>query len=153
VGQLIQEIVEDGLEPLALEKDLALNIDISQSPEVVTTDPLRLRQLVINLVSNAIRYTNEGGVSIICSQCDDNSWELAVSDTGVGIASDQQARIFDPYVQADGESAAADSTGLGLAIVQRIVTLMKGTISVTSELGEGSTFTIRLPLSLSISQG
>jgi signal transduction histidine kinase len=152
VGQLIQEIVEDGLEPLALEKDLALNIDISQSPEVVTTDPLRLRQLVINLVSNAIRYTNEGGVSIICSQCDDNSWELAVSDTGVGIASDQQARIFDPYVQADGESAAADSTGLGLAIVQRIVTLMKGTISVTSELGEGSTFTIRLPLSLSISQ-
>jgi signal transduction histidine kinase len=146
VGRLIQEIIEDGLEPLALEQELTLNIDVSQAPNSIMTDPLRLQQLVINLVSNAIRYTQEGSVSVTCRQRDADSWEIAVSDTGIGIAPEQHAQIFDPYVQVSGDTSPADSTGLGLAIVQRIVTLMEGTISVTSELGEGSTFTVVLPL-------
>ncbi|NJM99903.1 MAG: HAMP domain-containing histidine kinase [Phormidesmis sp. RL_2_1] len=146
VDRLIQEIIEDGLEPLALEKGLKLNIDVSQAPDSVMTDPLRLQQIVINLVSNAIRYTNEGSVNVTCRQQGADAWEIAVTDTGIGIAPEQRSRIFDPYVQVGGATPAADSTGLGLAIVQRIVTLMEGTISVTSELGEGSTFTIRLPI-------
>jgi hypothetical protein len=146
VNQLIQEIIEDGLEPLALEKGLDLNIDVSQAPESVMTDPLRLQQLVINLVSNAIRYTNQGGVSVTCRQIDADNWEIAVIDTGVGIAPDEQSQIFDPYMQVSSQEHSADSTGLGLAIVQRIITLMAGSISVTSELGEGSTFTVVLPM-------
>lgn len=112
----------------------------------VMTDPLRLQQLVIDLVSNAIRYTNDGGVSVTCRQIDADNWEIAVTDTGVGIAPDEQAQIFAPYGRASSQANATDSTGLGLAIVQRIVTLMEGTISVTSELGAGSTFTVVLPL-------
>ena len=146
VGDLVKEIIEDGLEPLALEKGLRLDTDISQAPQSVMTDSLRLQQLVTNLVSNAIRYTNTGSVQITCHQTNAESWEIAVTDTGIGIAEADQLRIFDPYTQASAQTNANAGTGLGLAIVQRIVTLMNGTITVTSEVGVGSTFTLVLPL-------
>ncbi|MEO1093810.1 MAG: sensor histidine kinase [Cyanobacteria bacterium J06638_28] len=146
VGALIQEIIEDGLEPLAAEKELQLEIDVSQAPASLITDALRIQQLVTNLVSNAIRYTESGSVRVQCRQIDGENWEIAVADTGIGIVETDRTAIFDPYVRSDSETRAIAGTGLGLAIVKRIVTLMNGSIEVTSEVGVGSTFTISLPL-------
>lgn len=148
VSQVIQDIIEDGLEPLAQEKGLALEIDVSQAPASAMSDALRLQQLVTNLVSNAIRYTDTGSVRVTCRQLDATWWDIAVADTGIGIAIEERSRIFDPYTQAtvQEQSQSIVSSGLGLAIVQRIVALMNGTIDVISEVGEGSTFTIVLPL-------
>lgn len=145
-GNVIQEIVEDGLLPLALEKGLNLNIDVSQAPVSTMSDELRLQQIVTNLVSNAIRYTDTGGIQVICRQLSEEQWKIVVVDTGIGIAKENQARIFDPYAQVAGKEQSLVSTGLGLAIAQRIVTLMAGTIDIHSETGKGSAFTVTLPL-------
>jgi len=146
VGNLIQEIVEDALEPLAVEKQLDLTVDVSEAPQAVLTDALRLQQIVTNLVANAIRYTETGSVRVTCRQVDSTTWQIRVVDTGIGIGEGDQSRIFDPYVQANPAAPAEGSSGLGLAIVQRIVNLMNGTIEVASEVGGGSTFTVTLPL-------
>lgn len=146
VGNLIHEIVEDGLEPLALEKELSLTIDTREVPPLMITDALRLQQLVTNLVSNAIRYTEAGSITITARQIDADTWEIAVTDTGMGIEEEARAQIFDPYVRSNFDTQAIAGTGLGLAIVKRIVTLMKGTIQLTSEVGVGSTFTVVLPI-------
>ena len=145
-GSLIQEIVNDGLEPLALEKELTLNIDVSAAPQQVVTDALRLQQIVTNLVGNAIRYTDEGSVTVTCRQINVELWEIAVTDTGIGIAEEDRSLIFDPYIQSNPQTRSIAGTGLGLAIVQRIVMLMGGTIEVVSEVNVGSTFTVMLPL-------
>lgn len=154
VKEAIREIVEDGLAPLAEEKGLDLRLDLSQAPQSTLTDSLRLQQIVTNLVSNAIRYTDTGSIEITCTQINSSFWQIVVLDTGIGIKEESRVSIFDPYIQADTQSlSTADassksmgSTGLGLAIVQRIVTLMKGTVEVISEVGVGSTFTVVLPL-------
>ncbi|ASC69799.1 uncharacterized protein XM38_007280 [Halomicronema hongdechloris C2206] len=146
VGELIQEIIEDALEPLAVEKNLNLAVDMADAPKEVLTDSLRLQQIVTNLVANAIHYTDEGRVRIACRSLESDGWQITVADTGIGISAADRARIFDPYVQAKPSPQAEGSAGLGLAIVQRIVTLMNGTIEVTSEVGQGSVFTVTLPL-------
>jgi signal transduction histidine kinase len=148
VGALIRETVEDGLEPLATEKSLDLVIDIEQAPALVMTDELRLQQLVTNLVSNAIRYTEAGRVSIVCRQRDANFWEIEVADTGIGIEADARTTLFDPYVRASSQTQSVAGLGLGLAIVKRVVDLMAGQIELVSEVGKGSTFTVILPLIL-----
>jgi signal transduction histidine kinase len=146
VGNLIREIIEDGLEPLALEKELSLSVDVSNAPQLVMTDALRLQQLVTNLVSNAIRYTKAGSVIVVARQTTTDSWEISVADTGIGIEEDARSQIFDPYVRSNPDTQVVAGTGLGLAIVKGIVDLMGGTIQLTSEIGVGSTFTITLPL-------
>ncbi len=142
---IIQEILEDGLEPLAQEKELTLTIDMSEAPKSVLGDSLRIQQLVSNLVSNAIRYTDSGSIEIICRRSSSNFWEIVVRDTGIGISEEQRTRIFDPYVQDNSQNRSPIGTGLGLAIVSRIVTLMQGDIQMVSNVGEGTTFTIQLP--------
>ena len=132
--------------PLAEEKNLDLKIDVSQAPSTLMVDVLRLQQLVTNLVSNAIRYTESGSVQVNCRQVDDQSWAISVTDTGIGIEKEEQSRIFDPYVRSNTQTKLVAGTGLGLAIAQRIVTLMQGKIAVVSEAGKGSTFTVVLPL-------
>jgi signal transduction histidine kinase len=146
ISDLIQEVIEDGLEPLALQKGLVLNVDVSQAPNNILTDPLRIQQLVTNLVSNAIRYTDSGRIEVTCRQVGANRWEIAVTDTGIGISEEERLRIFDPYTQVSPQEKSQTGTGLGLAIVKRIITLMDGSIGVTSKVGEGSTFTVSLPL-------
>lgn len=145
-GSLIQEIIEDGLEPLALEKDLSLNVDVSNAPQSVMTDALRLQQLVTNLVGNAIRYTEAGSITVTAHQISADSWEMSVADTGIGIEEDARSQIFDPYVRSNADTQSIAGTGLGLAIVKRIVDLMEGTIQLTSKVGVGSTFTVVLPI-------
>ncbi len=151
VRSLINNVVEM-LEPLAAAKELQMVVDCDSAssaacaPEKVLTDALRLQQIVTNLLSNAIRYTETGSVQLTCQMLSDNRWSIAVSDTGIGIAPNDQARVFDPFFQAGTSDRIPDSTGLGLAIVAQLVKLMQGKIELVSQVGVGSTFTVILPL-------
>ncbi|XWK88344.1 MAG: sensor histidine kinase [Phormidium sp.] len=146
VRSLINNVVEL-LEPLANEKQLQLAIDCDRAPETVVTDPLRLQQIITNLVSNAIRYTNSGIIELNCQKLSAHHWSIKVTDTGVGIAPLDQIHIFEPFFQAkNSDTPWSIGTGLGLAIVSQLVNLMEGKIELVSELGVGSTFTVILPL-------
>ncbi len=149
VRELINNVYEM-LEPLAGGKDLQMVVDCDRAPVSVFTDSLRLQQIVTNLISNAIRYTESGTIKIRCTQPGNDQWAIAVSDTGIGIKPEDQARIFDPYfrVSSSNQSYLPDSTGLGLAIVLRLVKLLQGEIDVISQVGVGSTFTVTLPLEI-----
>jgi signal transduction histidine kinase len=146
VRDLVCEIVEDGLRPLADEKELELMVDVTEAPDSIVTDILKVQQLVTNLVSNAIRYTESGQVKVICRQRDDDTWELRVIDTGIGIEEAARSQIFDPYIRSNSQTRSIAGTGLGLAIVQSIVNLMEGQIELISEVDRGSTFVVILPL-------
>lgn len=149
VRSLIKNVFEV-LEPLARAKELQMVADCARAPEQVLTDSLRLHQIVTNLVSNAIRYTESGTIQVTCFALADDQWEIAVTDTGIGIAKEDQASIFEPYVRAGstGHPHLPDSTGLGLAIVWRLIKLMQGKIELVSQVKVGSTFTVILPLSV-----
>jgi hypothetical protein len=152
VRSLIKNVIEV-LEPLARAKELKMVVECDRAPDQVLTDSLRLQQIVTNLASNAIRYTDCGSVKVTCQLLADDKWAIAVSDTGVGIAPEDQAIIFDPFVQAvsPNKPHLPDSTGLGLAIVSRLVKLLQGKIELVSQVGVGSTFTVILPLAVKTS--
>lgn len=146
VRSLINSVVEL-LEPLANEKQLQLMIDCDRAPETVLTDPLRLQQIITNLLSNAIRYTDSGIVKLTCQKLDDSHWCIEVMDTGIGIAPEDQVHIFEPFFQGKSSiNSWTSSTGLGLAIVSQLLKLMQGKIELTSQLKFGSTFKVTLPL-------
>lgn len=151
VHELITNVYEM-LQPLADNKNLQMRVDCDRAPEEVITDPLRLQQIVTNLVSNAIRYTELGTVKIKCETLGIDKWTIVVYDTGIGIEPEDQAQIFEPYfrIASSTKSFVPDSTGLGLAIVSRLVKLLQGEISLVSEMGVGSTFTVSLPLKVEI---
>lgn len=148
---LIDSVVEV-LEPMALAKELQVVIDYSLAPTQVLTDPLRLQQIVTNLLSNAIRYTQEGKIHLSCQLLDEQQWQLIIVDTGQGIASEDQVRIFEPFfrVGSNPHSYLPESTGLGLAIVARLVKLLQGKIELFSQVDVGSKFTVTLPLEVKI---
>jgi signal transduction histidine kinase len=146
VRSLINDVFEM-LKPLADAKELQMVSDCESAPEKVWIDPLRLQQVVTNLISNAIRYTESGTVQLTCQMRSDNQWYIAIADTGIGIAPEDQAYIFEPFFRADnGGAYLPDSTGLGLAIVSQLIKLMQGKIELVSQVGVGSTFTVVLPL-------
>lgn len=149
VRELINNVCEI-LEPLAAEKNLKVVVDYERTPEKLITDSFQLQQIVTNLISNAIRYTESGTVIIMCQVLENQRWAIAVSDTGVGITPENQAQIFEPYfrVTASERPYLPDSTGLGLAIVSRLVKLLEGEIKLVSQVGVGSTFTVILPLQI-----
>ncbi|MBW8734494.1 MAG: response regulator [Asticcacaulis sp.] len=135
------------------EKGLALHIDddCARGRQFIG-DPTRIRQIVLNLCSNAVKFTENGHVAIAvtCVPSDEPGVEtvsLRVEDTGIGIASDKLHSIFDKFVQADSSiTRRYGGTGLGLAITQTLAEALGGGISVESRLGEGSAFTVTLPL-------
>lgn len=147
----------------AKAKQLQLMFDIAADvPQFVIADEQKLRQILLNLLSNAIKFTHQGSVTLRVRA---NEWErgsmgvwkaeqchppislqFAVTDTGVGIASEEQSLIFDAFVQAEAGKKSVSGTGLGLTISRKLLELMHGTISVHSVLGEGSTFTIMIPV-------
>ncbi len=133
---------------LADEKGLTLDVVVDdRMPDEIVGDPDRLKQILINLLSNAIKFTDEGRVAVYIQRQSDDTWTLAVSDTGVGIPSHAQEYIFDEFRQVDGSTRRKHGgTGLGLAIVRNIALMMGGNVRVQSELGKGSTFTVLLPL-------
>jgi len=118
----------------------------SQSAQGLLLDGHRLRQVVLNLVGNAIKFTPRGGTVTVRHGLGDTHWQCAVVDTGIGIPADRIDAIFDPFVQAEDHTARRfGGTGLGLPISRRITELMHGTLTVRSTPGEGSVFTLRLP--------
>ncbi|MEH1927276.1 sensor histidine kinase [Nostoc sp.] len=151
VHELINNVCEM-LEPLAAEKNLKIVVDCDRAPKELITDSFKFQQIVTNLISNAIRYTESGTIIIRCKVLENQRWAIAVSDTGIGIAPENQAQIFEPYfrVSSSDRSYLPDSTGLGLAIVSRLVKLLQGQINLVSEVGVGSTFTVILPLEVKI---
>ena len=128
------------------EKGLSLNISIDPDlPATVVGDVVRVRQVLINLMGNSVKFTSEGSIDLAISQVSRNDGDLrvmfSVRDTGVGIADDKQAKIFDHFTQADSSTTRSfGGTGLGLAICKQLVELMGGNIGVESELGVGSRF-------------
>ena len=144
ICDLVEELVAV-LNALAHQKGLSL-VATCQAPNlIITTDKTRLRQVLTNLVSNAIRYTDAGSIQVTVRPVSDDFLEIAITDTGVGIATEEQERIFEPYFQGEAGQQLPSSTGLGLAIARKMVTLLQGSIRVSSDPGQGSTFTISLP--------
>jgi len=134
---------------LAQTKGLKLTSKIAPDvPSFLEGDPHWLNQILANLVSNAIKFTEQGTVHIHIYRPDQTHWALAVSDTGPGIPAEAQTYIFEPFRQVDSTMTRQHTTGsgLGLSIVKQLVILMGGHITVTSEPGQGSTFTVLLPL-------
>ena len=136
----------------ALAKGLTLHVDIAAgSDDALVGDPTRIRQILFNLVGNALKFTERGGVRVTAStaRLDDRRTRvsLAVSDTGIGLDAQQRARLFQPFAQADSSTTRRfGGTGLGLSIVRRLVQLMGGDVAVESTPGAGSTFTVTLTL-------
>ncbi|WP_121969069.1 sensor histidine kinase [Leptolyngbya sp. BC1307] len=148
VPDLVQAVIET-LAPTAQLKALTLAANCDRAPQQITTDALRLQQVLTNLISNAIRYTDSGSVDVTCYEVEGGQWAIAVRDTGRGISPEQHAQIFEPYFRAGGEgSYAPESSGLGLTIVNKLVRLLQGRIELVSAVGEGSTFTVFLPVEM-----
>ncbi|MBE9211131.1 sensor histidine kinase [Plectonema cf. radiosum LEGE 06105] len=147
--QLIAE-VREMLQPSLENKKIEIIVNCENAPQLVVTDGLKLQQVMTNLVSNAIRYTESGTIEIDCHRVNKNRWEIIVSDTGVGISEEDLLNIFKPYYRANAkrDSCFIDGTGLGLAIVAQIVQLIQGEIKVESVLEIGSRFTVILPLEI-----
>lgn len=146
----IVEAVGDVMRFTAQSKSLDLIVDIDPSvPETVIGDPTRLRQILFNLMSNAIKFTENGSVRVSVTtdpSRGENVIRYDVQDTGIGIAEEARNRLFERFSQADSSiSRTHGGTGLGLAICRELVTLMGGGISVESELGKGTTFTFWIP--------
>ena len=145
LAELVQGVYV-AVEPLAAQKNLALTTKIAKGLPVGHGDERRLAQVLLNLVGNAIKFTDNGEVAIEASHSD-GSFRVAVRDSGPGIAAADQAKIFEEFQQVDNTpTRQKGGTGLGLAISKRIVEMHGGRILVDSELGKGSTFTIRLPV-------
>ncbi len=143
--------VTDVMRANASDRGLELTTDISPDvPEVVMGDPTRLRQILFNLTSNAIKFTDQGSVGVFVGPDPDkggNFIRVDVTDTGIGISQEAQARLFERFSQADSSiSRTHGGTGLGLAICRELARLMNGDISVESTPGKGSKFSISLPL-------
>ena len=133
---------------------LSLRFDLPDGPlpPSVSGDPARLRQVLLNLVGNALKFTTEGEV-VLGARWRDGALKLHVSDTGIGISEQAQAEIFEPFTQAEtGTTRTYGGTGLGLAICHRLVSLMEGTLSLESTLGEGSCFMVQVSAPLAQGQ-
>lgn len=128
----------------AEQKDIVLTFTTDSAEIVMDYDPERIRQIVSNLLSNAIKFTPVGGEVKFQATTDHHKLELNVSDTGIGLRKEDQARIFDRFYQAD--ERPSEGTGIGLALTKELVELMNGEIFVTCEVGKGTTFTIELPI-------
>jgi signal transduction histidine kinase/CheY-like chemotaxis protein len=147
LAELVQSVY-GAVEPLARQKNLTLITKIPNDPPVGHGDERRLTQVLLNLVGNAIKFTEQGEVAIEVS-CSSDAFHLAVRDSGPGIAFVNQSKIFEEFQQGDNTSTRQKGgTGLGLAISKRIVEMHGGRILLDSELGKGSTFTIEIPITV-----
>jgi len=146
----LRDLTEKTVAPLSFqsrEKNVNFSLVVEDDiPNYVYGDPTRLRQIILNLVGNAVKFTNAGEISVILDTALDRI-RLRISDTGIGISKQAQASLFEPYVQADiAIMRKFGGSGLGLTIVKKLVSSMEGKIVVSSVPGRGSTFTVFLPL-------
>lgn len=149
VAPMLQRLLEP-LRPMALDKGLALELDIDPAvPASLHTDAQRLGQVLKNLLSNALKFTQRGTVALRVSRVARDRVAFAVQDTGIGVPADQQELIFEAFRQADGSTHRKfGGTGLGLSISRDLATLLGGSLSVTSTPGQGSVFTLEVPVRL-----
>jgi len=143
--------VEDALRMFQIavrQKNLALRFDCPvNSPKWVRGDPARLRQVLVNLVGNAVKFTAQGGIRVEIRRAAGDNLQFAVEDTGIGIAPGKHEAIFDAFTQADGSHTRRfGGSGLGLTITRRLVELMGGKLQLESEPGKGSRFFFQLPM-------
>jgi CheY-like chemotaxis protein len=157
----LKQHMERTFRQLATDKELAFNVKFDPKlPQTIRTDEKRLQQIVLNLLSNAFKFTSRGSVTLGV-RCVEKGWstshpvlrnaneaiEIAVTDTGIGIPEEKQRLIFEPFLQADGTTSRKyGGTGLGLSISREIARLLGGELQVRSKPGEGSTFTLYMPV-------
>jgi len=136
------------MDQIAHEKGLRLTSEIDDHvPDVLNGDGARLQQILVNLVNNAVKFTDRGAVQVRLFCPYENKWGMEVSDTGSGIPEDELPYIFDTFRQVEGGATRVHGGfGLGLSIVKQLVNLMNGDIHVKSKVGVGTTFTVTLPL-------
>ena len=149
VAKLVKITVAQ-MRSLADAKKLPIKVDISLKNPILYHDSLRVREILNKLLSNAIKFTHSGSIQVKITENSGNIVELAVEDTGIGIADDKIPHIFEPFRQLDGgTNRKFEGTGLGLSTVQALVNMMNGEITVESELGKGASFRIKLPRQVS----
>jgi signal transduction histidine kinase/CheY-like chemotaxis protein len=147
LAPLINEVIGTARQ-LAEQNKNRLVVDAQENLGQLTVDPMRLRQILLNLLSNACKFTKEGEVRLRARRvANGGRWvELAIADTGIGMTPEQQAKLFEEFTQADSSTARQyGGTGLGLAITRKLARMMGGDVTVASEPGKGSVFTVRLP--------
>jgi signal transduction histidine kinase len=147
LAPLINEVIGTAGQ-LAEQNKNRLVVDAQENLGALTVDPMRLRQILLNLLSNACKFTKQGEVKLhVKKVVDGRNWiEIAVADTGIGMTPEQQAKLFEEFTQADSSTARQyGGTGLGLAITRKLARMMGGDVTVASEPGKGSVFTVRLP--------
>jgi GAF domain-containing protein len=147
IAPLIEEVIGTARQ-LAEQNQNRLLVEAQENLGTLTVDPMRLRQILLNLLSNAFKFTKAGEVRLRARRvANGGRWiEFAVADTGIGMTAEQQAKLFEEFSQADATTAQRfGGTGLGLAITRKLARLMGGDVTVTSEPGKGSVFTVRLP--------
>lgn len=139
-------IIKDSIQSLADQKGLQLTLSLPNNLPKIETDESKLHQVLLNIVSNAVKFTDQGSVDI-SAQTDHQNLFIEVKDSGIGIAAEDLPFIFEEFRQADGTTSRRfEGTGLGLAIAQKLTRILGGTIEVKSELGKGSLFTIIVPI-------
>jgi len=134
------------ISPLLQGKEQSLNMDLPSSLPIIHGDGQRLEQVVLNLMTNATKFTPKGGNITLRARKRDTGLVIEIQDTGIGIAKDEQARIFQPYSRLSADRRRHPGLGLGLALAKQVVELHGGKIWVESEPGKGSTFSFSLPL-------
>src|SRR6516164_7072236 len=147
LARLIDEVIGTAGQ-LAEKTKNRLVVEAQESGGALKADPMRLKQILLNLLSNACKFTKDGEVALrVRKVTDGRDWvELAVADTGIGLTAEQQAKLFQDFTQADSLTARRyGGTGLGLAITRKLARMMGGDVTVTSKPGKGSVFTVRLP--------
>ena len=148
LAPLIADVIKT-IEPLAAKNSNKVAVQCDPAMGTMQADQMRLRQALLNLMSNANKFTDRGTIDIEACQGQENGCDwitLAVADTGIGMTAEQMGKLFQEFSQASSTTASKyGGTGLGLVISKRFCQLMGGDITVESELGRGSTFTIRVP--------
>jgi signal transduction histidine kinase len=149
LGALMQEVVAE-LEPLIQRSRLSVGIDAGRKVPAVSTDRAKLKQIVLNLVTNAIKFTPSGSVTVsVHHDAAAKEVAIAVRDTGIGIKPEDHERVFEDFRQADNSPAREyGGAGLGLAICRRLSHMLEGRVELRSAVGQGSTFTLTLPVRL-----
>jgi two-component system, cell cycle sensor histidine kinase PleC len=147
IPDLINEVKAE-LEPIIIRSKLAVLVDIPKELRPVTTDRQKVKQILLNLLSNALKFTHEGTITISARRHEHaGTLTVSVADTGIGIAPADQEKIFEDFRQIDNSPTRAyGGTGLGLSICRRLAQMLDGRIAVQSEMKKGSTFTLTLPI-------
>jgi two-component system, sensor histidine kinase and response regulator len=142
--EVINNVIETS-RPFADKKNLKIGVSIDNKIKEITSDNLRVQQILLNLVNNAIKFTEEGTIRISCFE-DGNYVKIQITDTGMGIENEKIKQLFKPFMQIDtGLARKKEGTGLGLSICKKLTEMLNGKIEVESEYGSGSTFTVTLP--------